>query len=250
MTTEENSNPSPVETLEPEREDRAVDIHKPKPVRSWREFLSEIGVIVIGVAIALAGEQVVEAIHWRHVVEAQRHALRQGAVDNFTAVKMRAVQQGCVDARLAQLETVFERHAAGKPLRLKGRVGRPQNATVGNEVWQLAVQSEALDHMPMDERALMAAAFSNFENLRAIRDDVDGSWVDLAALNRPELLREGDWVELRRSFGRVVAKEARVRNVTEYVLGGAREMGMSIPKITLNDVLYSDYAKDFCNPLI
>lgn len=34
-----------------EREEDVVDIHKPKPVHSWREFASEILVIVIGIAI-------------------------------------------------------------------------------------------------------------------------------------------------------------------------------------------------------
>ena len=33
-----------------------MDIHKPKPVHNWRELLTEIGTIVIGVLIALAAE--------------------------------------------------------------------------------------------------------------------------------------------------------------------------------------------------
>jgi hypothetical protein len=38
-----------------------MDIHKPKPIHNFREFLSEIGVIVCGVLIALILEQAVEA---------------------------------------------------------------------------------------------------------------------------------------------------------------------------------------------
>lgn len=37
-----------------------MDIHKPKPIHNWREFLSEIGVIVLGVLIALGAEQSIE----------------------------------------------------------------------------------------------------------------------------------------------------------------------------------------------
>lgn len=49
-----------------------MDIHKPKPVHNWREFPSEIGVIVCGVLIALGLEQAVEALHWaRRVHEAK-----------------------------------------------------------------------------------------------------------------------------------------------------------------------------------
>lgn len=35
--------------------------HKSHPIHDWREFLKEIGIIVIGVLIALAAEQGVEA---------------------------------------------------------------------------------------------------------------------------------------------------------------------------------------------
>jgi len=69
-----------------------MDIHKPKPVHSWREFLSEIAVIVCGILIALAGEQVVEAFHWRHEVEAQREALRSEARDNLSAAAYRKAE--------------------------------------------------------------------------------------------------------------------------------------------------------------
>jgi len=36
-----------------------MEIHKPKPIHNWREFLKEVGIIVLGVGIALAAEQAV-----------------------------------------------------------------------------------------------------------------------------------------------------------------------------------------------
>ena len=45
-----------------------MEIHKPKPVRDWREFLSEMLVIVLGILIALSGEQLIETLQWRHEV--------------------------------------------------------------------------------------------------------------------------------------------------------------------------------------
>lgn len=249
MTAEDGPGLSAAEPLESAREDATMDVHKPKPVHSWREFLSEIGVIVIGVAIALAGEQAVEAIHWHHVVEAQREALRGGIADNLAAVKIRSLQQPCVDARLAQLAIVFERHNAGEPLGLKGRVGRPQNASAGDEPWQLAVQSDALNHMPLAERATLADAYSNFTNLANIRNEADRAWIDLGALDKPDLLREDDWAALRRSYGQVVAIEARVKDVDDYVLT-TKTVGVAIPEVAKDYVFHSDYAKDFCKPLV
>ena len=37
--------------------------HLPKPLHGWREFAGEVGIIVIGVLIALGAEQAIDAIH-------------------------------------------------------------------------------------------------------------------------------------------------------------------------------------------
>ena len=56
-----------------------MHIHRPKAAHSLREFLSEISVIVVGIVIALGGEQVVEAVH-RHIeVSALRSDLHEEA---------------------------------------------------------------------------------------------------------------------------------------------------------------------------
>jgi hypothetical protein len=55
-----------------------MDIHKPKPWRGAREFLKEIGTIVIGVLIALGAEQVAVSLRDRHAAaEARRRGLHR-----------------------------------------------------------------------------------------------------------------------------------------------------------------------------
>ena len=53
-----------------------MEIHKPKSVHSWRELFSEIGIIVVGVLIALSAEQVVDTIRWNHKVAEAESAMR------------------------------------------------------------------------------------------------------------------------------------------------------------------------------
>ena len=38
-----------------------MHFHLPKPLHGWREFAGEVGIIVVGVLIALAAEQVVKS---------------------------------------------------------------------------------------------------------------------------------------------------------------------------------------------
>jgi hypothetical protein len=52
-----------------------MHFHLPKPLHGWREFLGEVGIIVIGVLIALGAEQVVDDWQWHRKVGAVRKAL-------------------------------------------------------------------------------------------------------------------------------------------------------------------------------
>ena len=50
-----------------------MQFHVPKPLHGWRQFFGEIGVIVIGVLIAIGFGQVAEMFNWRaQVREARR----------------------------------------------------------------------------------------------------------------------------------------------------------------------------------
>jgi len=46
-----------------------MQIHGPKPLHGFRKISVDIGVIVVIIAIALCVEQLVEMIHWRHLVQ-------------------------------------------------------------------------------------------------------------------------------------------------------------------------------------
>jgi protein-disulfide isomerase-like protein with CxxC motif len=52
-----------------------MHFHLPKPLHGWRAFAGEVGIIVVGVLIALAAEQVVQTIHGRQEVVELRDAL-------------------------------------------------------------------------------------------------------------------------------------------------------------------------------
>jgi hypothetical protein len=77
-----------------------MDIHKPKPWRSAREFLKEYLIIVVGVLTALAGEQTVESVH-RHT---EGSALRTDLHEESRQILMDAQQcEGLADYELRWL---------------------------------------------------------------------------------------------------------------------------------------------------
>jgi len=59
----------------PASEEPSVEIHKVKPIHSWRDFLKELGTIVLGIVIAIGLEHLVESWHWDQEVKTARQSL-------------------------------------------------------------------------------------------------------------------------------------------------------------------------------
>lgn len=53
-----------------------MHVHLPKPLHGWREFIGEVGIIVLGVLIALSFEQLIDAWQWREKIRRAEAAMR------------------------------------------------------------------------------------------------------------------------------------------------------------------------------
>ncbi len=226
-----------------------MDIHKPKPFHSVKEFLSEISVVVIGIVIALGGEQLVEMFHWHEIVESERTVLHADIQDQVQIIVARSVQRDCVERRLAELDTVLARHKGRQPLGLAGPVGRPQNSTSDDSLWRVAITSQAVSRMSAEERGDLSGSYSNFMNFFNLQREADAAWMDVAVLDRADLLEEGDWVLLRKAVAKLHLMEDRIELVAPYVIETVNA-GFKAPKVTLEEALHSDYSKALCRPLL
>jgi len=59
-----------------------MHFHLPKPLHGWREFTGEVGIIVLGVLIALGAEQTVEGLHHRSQVHETLEKLHAESAGN------------------------------------------------------------------------------------------------------------------------------------------------------------------------
>ena len=100
-----------------------MDIHKPKPWRGAREFLKEYAIIVVGVLTALALEQAVEWLHWRHEAEAARDVFRRDDLRLLAGIGRTDTLGPCVDRRLNDLQGVLDGAQASGRLPALGDIG-------------------------------------------------------------------------------------------------------------------------------
>ncbi len=80
-----------------------MHFHLPKPLHGWREFLGEVGIIVVGVLIALAAEQLVQNFHWRALVRETDQRVQQDVLADLTNAEERFAIDPCLRPRLAEL---------------------------------------------------------------------------------------------------------------------------------------------------
>ena len=85
-----------------------MHFHLPKPLHGWREFAGEVGIIVVGMLIALGAEQLIERLQWRDKVhettiqlDAELHRDAAGAYDWLVVAPCIDGQLQAIDAALA-----------------------------------------------------------------------------------------------------------------------------------------------------
>jgi hypothetical protein len=84
-----------------------MHIHLPKPLHGWREFLGEVGIIFIGVMLAIGSEQTIVALHHRSQVLEMSEKLRAESLENrdgiaFDLTSVRG-SMNAIDVELAAL---------------------------------------------------------------------------------------------------------------------------------------------------
>jgi hypothetical protein len=186
----------------PAPEEPPMEIHKPKPVHNWREFLSEVGVVVLGICIALTGEQAIEWLHWRSEVQEARQAIHaEIAADAANPIGRHLAFQPCLDRQLQEAEAILADLEAHRP---PGHFTSFHSGFGGPGVtaeWDAQRAAQTLAHFPPQEVAMMGSFYDLLSTLRGWNDQEAVSWADLAVLrNPPSGLAPGDLARLHGSI--------------------------------------------------
>src|SRR5580698_2916527 len=162
-----------------------MDIHKPKAVHNWRELLKEIGIIVIGVVIALSAEQVVDTIHWMRQVSAGEDVLKGAFVEKEKYAALRDVQSDCIAQRLAFLSAVLQRASEDGRLPPIGALGHPPFTPWSIGSWDGLVASQTISHLPRQKLIDYSIIAQRTIFLSGLSDREEEQWTLLGTMTGP-----------------------------------------------------------------
>jgi hypothetical protein len=189
-----------------------MHFHLPKPLHGWREFAGEVGIIVVGVLIALGAEQVVETIRWRtEAAEAEDTLDTQLVASKFAAYE-RIKFEACEARQLDRLDDLVTGSASPKvrqitlsPIRLWS-----------TSAWESAVASGAVAHMSPERRDLYAHLFNFTDTLRDMNSKEFDIVGEVRLLDRPRTLSANERDHL-------IEDIARLRQFNSIITRGARQ---------------------------
>jgi hypothetical protein len=166
----------------------------PKPLHGWREFAGEVGIIVIGVLIALGAQQIVETINGDAQVREFRQAANNELAYDMGSYQQRLMLGPCVRARLAELDRVIDSDRAGHPIHVHGLSHWPVSFSLRTSVWA-GRTSDVSTRMPLQTRLVYASIYDDLANYDTHRIDERNAWHELGEfddttdLDRSELMR-------------------------------------------------------------
>ena len=163
-----------------------MHFHLPKPLHGWREFLGEVGIIVVGILIALALETFADEYRWSGKVAEARQQLRYEVGDNLLLLHTRNRLTRCIDERIDELGLILnEAIKNGRLPPVGGPVGGVFFGLHPTGVWQSQVSAQTGTHLSAGQLAALSRIYRNIDLVRdgIVREKT--AWDTLQAMTGP-----------------------------------------------------------------
>jgi hypothetical protein len=222
-----------------------MDQRESRSLRSWRAWFSEIGIIVLGVLIALGADQAVRTLNQRSEMRELRSAVDDEIAQGIVEWDFRVAQQDCVEARLGELDRWLRGWREGKPQRLRGSISAPLSGPAGISVWE-SRDPAVMTQMPLAVKLAYGTIYDEFANNEVQRLDERMTWLALAEFDGAETL---DNASLMRLQGLITRARWRADNITQNavrVKKVAKDMGIE-PK---REPIAEKFFAALCTPIL
>lgn len=202
-----------------------MHIHMPKPPQGWRDFLGEVAVIVVGIGIALTGEQMLESWREHHQADKSLVAIQDELAQNLGRMKARMRSEPCIAQRLDEIATIIEPGPGGKRARPTW-VGRPQIWNMQTSALTAASSYGSMSLYPRAEQMAISATYAAMASFAEAERDEQWAWADLRSIAEDRRLSDVDQADLRRALQRARYSAWILHAQAKQAIDSAAELGI------------------------
>jgi len=154
-----------------------------KPVHGWRAFFGEVGVVVLGVLLALGAQQVAQQIQIRSDGREFRRMIDREVGMNVYALDLQASQFGCGRRRLAELARWLDQ-SRSMPTAPAIYPQAPFYSSPYLSAWN-SRDAETYRHLPADIRQKYAMFYDDIDNQYDLAKAELAAWGSLRGFSEP-----------------------------------------------------------------
>lgn len=205
-----------------------VEIHKVKPIHTWRDFLKELGTIVLGIIIAISLERLVESWRWAAEVKDAREAIAaEISANNSNILAFRAAIAPCVDRQISQADVILTALEAGAKSEKTTLFSAVPSSLIRDSEWQSERASQVLTHFPRAELALMSLYYAQMPNFIHWLTLEENAWHELGILQKPLAgMTASDLIRLRVNLDIARLNQYRIVLNARRLLGVSKQLGI------------------------
>ena len=237
-----------------------MEVHLPKPLHGWREFVGEVGIIVLGVLIALGFEQLVDRWRWHREVESTRQAIANELVDASNQGAMRIAVEDCLRDRIGELAAKLDGSngrwtadpmplsPAAQPTphwdnRSMGRVYSVPLVGWSLDAWDTAKSDGVLDHMSRDEAASYSQVYGEIAAIREYQNQELLLESNLSFLSADQRLDDRSRNDALGKLGQLDALNATNAGLSSLIIEQMKSLHLNVDRTTSAEHLEQEIAK-------
>jgi len=203
-----------------------MHFHLAKPLHGWREFAGEVGIIVLGVLIALGAEQLVAHVHQR-----QQAALAEGEIRNEIGLNLGRLQSrraiyGCVKSRLDEVQTILDHTGSDPELVTPSWIGRPQYWSFLNSRWDAESSAGGAALVDAGRLSQYGVMYNRMQNLLNEMDAEQSDWARLRTLEHLHRLDSAEALQMNFALQDARYRNWRLALVTDQLFAMAKALSL------------------------
>jgi hypothetical protein len=213
-----------------------MHVHLPKPLHGWRAFVGEVGIIVLGVLIALGAEHLVEKAHrQQESIQAER-VIRNEIGLNLGRLQSRRGIYGCVRDRIEEIQKLLDGAGSDTAFVTPSWIGRPQYWSFLNSRWDAESQAGRAALVDPGRLSQYGVMYNRMQNLLNEMDAEQTDWAKLRALEHLQRLDAAGALQLNFTLEDARYRNWRLALVTDQLFAMAKRLDLhALPNTTPSD---------------
>ena len=171
---------------------------KLKPPHGWNAVAWELGIVTVGVLLALAAQQAAETVNERREATETRTTVTNEIKETLAILQLRRAAQPCIDRRLKQVRAIVDEWGRTGTFKTPRWVSQATWFAIVTARFDAAESAGRLALLPSEEQYQMGQVVGNLRNFGEIQSKEIETWGTLRMLQSgAEALSESDRAQVR-----------------------------------------------------